>query len=166
MGGYLGNFTDWLRSVTGKESVDWNEKYEYNTDYKNGYDTVELISFLGALSGGLRSRTSPQEVYVTPDGQVITGSPSIGPVINMAEKNDRKFNVNKQESKQWNKLDRVKGQDRRTSGTGKDKQYYEWDFTHNDIEVYDSRGRHLGSMDPTTGEMYKPAVEGRTIKIN
>lgn len=24
---------------------------------------------------------------------------------------------------------------------------------------------HLGSMDPTTGEMYKPAVAGRTIDI-
>ena len=36
----------------------------------------------------------------------------------------------------------------------------------NDIEVYDKNGKHLGSMDPTTGEMYKPAVPGRTITIN
>ena len=80
--------------------------------------------------------------------------------------NKRKFNVNKQESEQWNNLNKVKGQDRRTSGTGKNKQYYEWDFTHNDIEVYDAKGKHLGSMNPTSGEMYKPSVKGRTIKIN
>lgn len=42
----------------------------------------------------------------------------------------------------------------------------EWDHTHNDIEVYDNKGRHLGSMDPTTGKMYKPPVPGRTININ
>jgi hypothetical protein len=38
-----------------------------------------------------------------------------------------------------------------------------WDHTHNDIEVFDKRGRHLGSMDPTTGEMYKPPVAGRKM---
>ncbi len=35
---------------------------------------------------------------------------------------------------------------------------------NNDIEVYDRGGRHLGSMNPVTGEMYKPAVKGREIK--
>jgi hypothetical protein len=54
--------------------------------------------------------------------------------------------------------------DRKTSGSGSQKRYYEWDYTHNDIEVYDKNGKHLGSMDPTTGEMYKPAVDGRSIK--
>ncbi|MCC8027696.1 MAG: DUF6531 domain-containing protein [Clostridium sp.] len=78
----------------------------------------------------------------------------------------QKKNPIKGESKVWKELDNVKGQDRKTSGSGKSKKYYEWDHTHNDIEVYDGRGNHLGSMDPKTGEMYKPAVPGRTIKIN
>ena len=78
----------------------------------------------------------------------------------------QKKSPTKGESKIWRDLDNVKGQDRKTSGTGKNKRYYEWDHTHNDIEVYDKKGRHLGSMDPTTGEMYKPAVPGRTIDIN
>ncbi|WP_416259171.1 colicin E3/pyocin S6 family cytotoxin [Holdemania filiformis] len=78
----------------------------------------------------------------------------------------QKRNPTKGESEVWKKLDNVKGQNRKTSGTGKGKKYYEWDHTHNDIEVYDNRGNHLGSIDPTTGEMYKPAVPGRTIKIN
>lgn len=37
-------------------------------------------------------------------------------------------------------LDNVKGKDRKTSGTGSNKKYYEWDHTHNDIEVYDKKG--------------------------
>lgn len=78
----------------------------------------------------------------------------------------QKKNPTKSESKVWKDLDNVKGQDRKTSGIGKNKQYYEWDHTHNDIEVYDRKGNHLGSMEPTTGEIYKPAVPGRTIKIN
>lgn len=77
----------------------------------------------------------------------------------------RFFNVQKQESPVWKSFDNVKGQDRKTTGFGNNKRYYEWDHTHNDIEVYDKKGRHLGSMDPITGEMYKPKVEGRTIDI-
>jgi len=72
-------------------------------------------------------------------------------------------NPTKGESEVWKKLDNVKGSNRKTSGSGQNKKYYEWDYTHNDIEVYNKNGRHLGSMDPTTGEMYKPAVPGRTI---
>jgi hypothetical protein len=49
----------------------------------------------------------------------------------------------------------------KTDGIGKNKKYYEWDFTHNDIEVYDNKGKHLGSMDPFSGEMIKPPVNGR-----
>ncbi|CAI2183521.1 8606_t:CDS:2, partial [Funneliformis geosporum] len=46
--------------------------------------------------------------------------------------------------------------ERVTNGkSGDDKRFYRWDNTHNDIEVYDRRGRHLGSMDPRTGKMYK-----------
>jgi filamentous hemagglutinin len=44
-------------------------------------------------------------------------------------------------------------------------EIWDWDNTHNDIEVYDPRGNHKGSRNPTTGEMYKPAVRGRWIKI-
>lgn len=79
--------------------------------------------------------------------------------------NKRIFNVKKQESPVWKSLSNVKGTDRKTTGTGKNQRYYEWDYTHNDIEVYDNKGRHLGSMHPITGEIYKPAVKGRKIEI-
>ena len=74
-------------------------------------------------------------------------------------------NPNKSESPVWKSFDNA-GNGRKTSGKGKNKQYYEWDNTHHDIEVYDRNGKHLGSMDPMSGEMYKPAVPGRTIDVN
>ena len=33
--------------------------------------------------------------------------------------------------------------------------YYYWDYTHNDIEMFDRRGHHKGSIDPATGQRYK-----------
>lgn len=57
----------------------------------------------------------------------------------------------------------VKGQSYKTSGYGRNKRFYDWDYTHNDIEVYDRNGKHLGSMDPITGKMYKGAEKGRTL---
>ena len=57
-------------------------------------------------------------------------------------------------------------QDRKTNGTEKNKINFEWEYTHNDIEVYNGRGNHLGSMDWATGEMYKSVMPGQTIKIN
>ena len=46
----------------------------------------------------------------------------------------------------------------------KGDEIWDWDNAHNDIEVYDKRGRHLGSRNPTTGELYKPPVRGRYLK--
>jgi RHS repeat-associated protein len=46
----------------------------------------------------------------------------------------------------------------------KGDEIWDWDDAHNDIEVYDRRGRHLGSRNPTTGELYKPPVRGRYLK--
>ncbi|NMH73614.1 cytotoxin [Bacillus sp. RO2] len=73
-------------------------------------------------------------------------------------------NMTKADSPVWKKFSSFRGKTK-TSGSGKKKRYYEWDNTHNDIEVYDHKGNHLGSMDPLTGEMYKPAVNGRKINL-
>ncbi len=70
--------------------------------------------------------------------------------------------ITKAESPIWQGLSVYKGKTR-SSGTGSNRQFYQWDNTHGDIEVYDSRGNHLGSMHAITGAMYKPAVPGRTI---
>ena len=73
--------------------------------------------------------------------------------------------MQKQESPIWKDLEPVKGRDLKTKGIGKNKRFFKWDYTHNDIEVFDSKGNHLGSMHPVTGNMYKPPVLGRRIDI-
>lgn len=72
--------------------------------------------------------------------------------------------ITKSDSPVWKGLKAHKGKTK-AKGSGKNKRYYQWDHTHNDIEVYNSKGKHLGSMDPLTGEMYKGPVNGRKINI-
>ncbi len=45
-----------------------------------------------------------------------------------------------------------------------DDRLYEWDSQHGEIEVYNKRGKHLGSLDPA-GKWIKEAVKGRTIDV-
>lgn len=60
--------------------------------------------------------------------------------------------------------EKVKNSDVGTNGLkGKKERKYQWDYRRNDIEVYDKDNHHLGSMDPTTSEMYKPAVKARML---
>ncbi|MCW8929098.1 MAG: colicin E3/pyocin S6 family cytotoxin, partial [Gammaproteobacteria bacterium] len=88
--------------------------------------------------------------------------PLVGPMYS-----DRVKNPTKSQSPIWNgdgfKADR--GGRKNNGKKGKKKELYEWDHTHDDIEVYDGKGKHKGSMNPTTGDMYKPPVPGRTIDI-
>jgi hypothetical protein len=65
----------------------------------------------------------------------------------------------------WAALPASKGKTKTNGLPGKKRRYFQWDLTHGEIEVYDRRGKHLGSMDPTTGLMTKPKVPGRRIKI-
>ena len=65
----------------------------------------------------------------------------------------------------WKDLKPFRGKTKTNGLQGKNKRFFEWDHTHGDVEVYDGRGRHLGSADPNTGAMTKPAVPGRSITI-
>ncbi|MFK0288449.1 DNRLRE domain-containing protein [Streptomyces sp. NPDC090499] len=65
----------------------------------------------------------------------------------------------------WGKLKPYKGKTKSNGKSGSKKRYFEWDYTHGDIEVYDKNGNHLGSADPEDGHIYKPPVKGRKIKI-
>jgi hypothetical protein len=56
------------------------------------------------------------------------------------------------QSPKWNELENYRDGLKR-SGSGKQTRYYQWDYTHGHIEVYDKSGRHLGEMDPITGEL-------------
>lgn len=70
--------------------------------------------------------------------------------------------ISKAESSIWKNLKPFKG-DIKTSGVGRDKQFYKWDYTHGEIEIYGAKGQHLGAMDPVSGEMIKGPVNGRTL---
>jgi Cytotoxic len=76
----------------------------------------------------------------------------------------RVFNVTKATSTMWKSFKPYRGSIKYNGKSGTKRRYYEWDHTHNDIEVYDSKGIHKGSMNPTTGSMYKGPVKGRNIK--
>lgn len=65
----------------------------------------------------------------------------------------------------WQGLRPYRGKTKTNGESGKRRRYYEWDHTHGDVEVYDGRGEHLGSANPSTGEMTKPPVKGRRINV-
>lgn len=56
----------------------------------------------------------------------------------------------------------VHGEKRWRSHTG--KRLYTWDSLHGEIEVFNTRGRHIGVLDPR-GQEIKPAVKGRRINV-
>jgi Cytotoxic len=61
------------------------------------------------------------------------------------------------------KLKRVKRKSQRRRWT-RGKQIYEEDTQHGDLEKYNQRGKHEGSVDPRTGEITKGPVKGRMIE--
>lgn len=44
-------------------------------------------------------------------------------------------------------------------------RFFTWDSLHGEIEGFNKRGRHLGAFDAKTGDMTKPAVQGRTLNV-
>ena len=95
-----------------------------------------------------------------PDGYPADdGVPDIGVV------NSEGSGISKSESPVWGGFQPWRGSIKTNGLSGAKKRYYEWDYTHSDIEVYNQKGKHLGSMDPITKKMTKPAVPGRKIDI-
>ena len=47
----------------------------------------------------------------------------------------------------------------------KGDRLYTWDSLHGEIEVFNARGRHLGVIEPVTGQLVKDAVRGRKIDV-
>lgn len=44
-------------------------------------------------------------------------------------------------------------------------RYYTWDSLHGEVEVFNSRGYHIGVIDAVTGQPLKNAVKGRRIHV-
>ncbi|BDM22059.1 colicin E8 [Pseudomonas sp. LRP2-20] len=45
------------------------------------------------------------------------------------------------------------------------RRIYTWDAFHGEIEVFNSRGKHLEVLDAESGETIKDAVKGRKINV-
>ncbi|MGE5268289.1 MAG: colicin E3/pyocin S6 family cytotoxin [Thiohalocapsa sp.] len=56
-----------------------------------------------------------------------------------------------------------RGQRRWRSDGG--RRLYTWDSLHGEVEVFNTRGKHLGALDPVTGAWVKRAIPGRTIDV-
>jgi hypothetical protein len=59
----------------------------------------------------------------------------------------------------------MKPKSQRRRWSGEKGQIYEEDTQHGELEKYNSRGKHKGSVDPDTGEIIKLPVKGRTIEL-
>jgi hypothetical protein len=62
-------------------------------------------------------------------------------------------------------LTRVKSKTQRQRWTGAKGQTYEEDTQRGELEKYNNRGRHEGSVDPDTGEIIKGPVKGRSTEM-
>jgi hypothetical protein len=60
-------------------------------------------------------------------------------------------------------LGAVNGEKRWRSKDG--KRLYTWDSLHGEVEVFNTRGRHLGAVDPATGRLKKQPKKGRKIDV-
>jgi len=86
-------------------------------------------------------------------------------VVDSQSNDGNHANPSKSESEVWKSLKPFRGQTKTNGERGRKREFYEWDHSHNDIEVYDHRGNHKGSADPSTGEIRKAPVPGRRIDI-
>jgi hypothetical protein len=78
--------------------------------------------------------------------------------IKVDSNNQRKTNCLKAESSIWKGFKPHKGKYKTNNETGKKKQYYEWDYLHNEIEVYDHNWNPIHAMDPIKGTILNKDV--------
>jgi len=110
----------------------------------------------GAIYGGVLGGTIAGEL-----GGFVDKGIALFNEANEGSGRDRVINPSKQSSPVWKNLKPSSKTGFRTDG----RNFYKWDHTHNDIEVFNARGKHIGSMNPTTGEMYKPAVPTHRVRF-
>lgn len=77
---------------------------------------------------------------------------------------DRKPVCTPATSEVWKSFKPYRGNIKTNGERGSKRRFYQWDYSHGDIEVYDGDGWHLGSMDPESKKMTKPPVKGRQLR--
>jgi len=73
--------------------------------------------------------------------------------------------ISKTSSPVWQNLNPFRGNIRTNGLSGSSRSYFTWDYTHNHIEKYNHIGKHVGAIDPVTGNICEPAVPGRSIRL-
>ena len=153
----------------GGNPLYWSDRFGLESDAQGGGYTIPGFAPTFPLYG-----PDGESLYKNPITEIndliksaIQGANIINKALIGIMCSDRVENPPKSDSPVWNGDELKPDRDgRKNNGQkGKKKEFYEWDHTHNDIEVYDSKGKHKGSMDPRTGDMYKPPVPGRTIDL-
>jgi hypothetical protein len=125
-----------------------------------------------AVGTAVGTATGGPGIIVTAPGAVavnVLGGVAVGSIACMSAANTNAGGQNNGDGSGrgsfWKRLKSFRGKTKTNGLSGSARRYFEWDYTHGDVEVYDSMGRHLGSADPETGLMTKPPVPGRKIVI-
>jgi hypothetical protein len=71
--------------------------------------------------------------------------------------------VKRAEGKFVDGLTKIKPKSQRRRWAGVKGQIYEEDTQHGELEKYNLRGKHKGTVDPFTGEIVKAPVKGRNM---
>ncbi|MCL2860029.1 MAG: colicin E3/pyocin S6 family cytotoxin [Oscillospiraceae bacterium] len=140
-----------------------NAFFEDMSNLSNAAYAFFIEDFVNAYKNPTPGNIAWAALTFIPEGK-ITKLAKVEKLFKLTKTGERIYNVSKSESKIWKSFNNVKNSVLKTTGTGKNKRYYKWDYTHNDIEVFDHLGNHVGSMDPVTGTIYKGKVIGRNIK--
>ncbi|CAC9484862.1 hypothetical protein BPUTSESOX_748, partial [uncultured Gammaproteobacteria bacterium] len=129
---------------------------------ENGLKAIGVIA--GAEIVNHVSDSAQDDVSDIPEIDDVSEVAGTGAPMPDGDGEGREENPNKSESPTWkDKKMKNEGNGIKSTGKGKKKRFYDWDYTHNDIEVYDRNRRHLGSMNPTTGKIYKGPIKGRVL---
>jgi len=137
------------------------------------------IEFLGATIGtAVLGTIAGIHIYKNRDNSStqFTISPQMGgtcggynPDPDDDEKNERKFNTTskseffkkvKNDYEHWR--DGIYKRKRGAKGI-ENAEYIQWDHLHSDVEAYAVNRQHLGSINPRTLKLYKPAIYPRKV---
>jgi RHS repeat-associated protein len=121
----------------------------------------------GAIAGGTKTgiKKGTNRTIDKIDVHVGMSKPSQKHLLDLPKPAPVISTISKANSPVWKELNPFRGKTKTNGLTGSKRRFYEWDHTHSDIEIYNGKGVHLGSIDPTTGKTIKPAVPGRTIDL-